>query len=130
MLYSDPFEELPSRWRFGRAVDLALVPLMVPVLPGKIVGIGRSYAEHARELGNEPANVATAAAATTPRARRSQDGKGRRAGAGDGTVVTFHSSRRADARPYPSRFATWVAEGGSDRVRSCRAHRAARDGFP
>jgi 2-keto-4-pentenoate hydratase/2-oxohepta-3-ene-1,7-dioic acid hydratase in catechol pathway len=52
MLYSDPFDEPPSRWRFGRAIDLALSPLMAPVLPGKIVGIGRSYAEHARELGN------------------------------------------------------------------------------
>lgn len=54
MLYSDPFEELPSRWRFGRRVDLEFTPLLVPVHPGKLVGIGRSYAEHARELGNEP----------------------------------------------------------------------------
>lgn len=54
MLYSDPFEEPASRWRFGRRLDLALAPLLVPVHPGKIVGIGRSYAEHARELGNEP----------------------------------------------------------------------------
>ncbi len=54
MLYSDPFEEPVSRWRYGRRVDLALCPLLVPVHPGKLVGIGRSYAEHARELGNEP----------------------------------------------------------------------------
>lgn len=53
MLYSDPFEEPPSRWRFGRRVELGRTPLLVPVHPGKIVGIGRSYAEHARELGNE-----------------------------------------------------------------------------
>lgn len=54
MLYSDPFEEPPSRWRYGRRVDLESTPLLAPLHPGKIVGIGRSYAEHARELGNEP----------------------------------------------------------------------------
>ena len=26
---------------------------MIPVQPGKIVGVGRNYLEHARELGNE-----------------------------------------------------------------------------
>lgn len=30
------------------------VRLLAPVLPGKIIGIGRNYAEHARELGNTP----------------------------------------------------------------------------
>lgn len=30
------------------------VRLLPPVLPGKIIGIGRNYAEHARELGNVP----------------------------------------------------------------------------
>lgn len=54
MLYSDPFEDPVSRWRFGRKVELAANPLLAPLQPGKIVGIGRSYAEHARELGNEP----------------------------------------------------------------------------
>lgn len=54
MLYSDPFEDPVSRWRFGRKIDLAASPLWAPHEPGKIVGIGRSYAEHARELGNEP----------------------------------------------------------------------------
>lgn len=52
LLFSDPFEESPGAWRFGRRVDLASAPLMAPLLPGKIVGIGRSYADHARELGN------------------------------------------------------------------------------
>ena len=28
--------------------------MLAPVLPGKILGIGRNYAEHARELGNTP----------------------------------------------------------------------------
>ncbi len=54
MLYSDPFADPVSRWRFGRRVELGSSPLLVPVHPGKVVGIGRSYAEHARELGNEP----------------------------------------------------------------------------
>jgi len=54
ILYSDPFEEPPGRWRFGRRVDLSRTPLLAPHHPGKIVGIGRSYSEHARELGNEP----------------------------------------------------------------------------
>jgi 2-keto-4-pentenoate hydratase/2-oxohepta-3-ene-1,7-dioic acid hydratase in catechol pathway len=27
--------------------------LLAPVLPGKILGVGRNYADHARELGNE-----------------------------------------------------------------------------
>jgi len=30
------------------------VRLLAPALPGKIIGIGRNYAEHARELGNTP----------------------------------------------------------------------------
>ncbi|HET9557221.1 MAG TPA: Rv2993c-like domain-containing protein, partial [Actinomycetota bacterium] len=29
------------------------VRLLAPVLPSKVVAIGRNYAEHARELGNE-----------------------------------------------------------------------------
>jgi 2-keto-4-pentenoate hydratase/2-oxohepta-3-ene-1,7-dioic acid hydratase in catechol pathway len=48
---------------FGPAADIALtgarypvadVRLLAPVLPSKIVAIGRNYLEHARELGNEP----------------------------------------------------------------------------
>ena len=30
------------------------VRLLAPLVPGKIIGIGRNYAEHARELGNVP----------------------------------------------------------------------------
>lgn len=54
MLHSDPFETPVSAWRFGRPVDLGAVPLLAPVVPGKILGIGRNYVEHARELGNQP----------------------------------------------------------------------------
>jgi len=48
---------------FGPAAEIALtgasypvadVRLLAPVLPSKVVAIGRNYLEHARELGNEP----------------------------------------------------------------------------
>lgn len=38
---------------FG-AIDLSSVRLLPPCAPSKIVCVGRNYAEHARELGNEP----------------------------------------------------------------------------
>jgi len=52
VLYSDPFETPPARWEFGRTVPLDTAVPLAPVLPGKIVGIGRNYREHARELNN------------------------------------------------------------------------------
>jgi 2-keto-4-pentenoate hydratase/2-oxohepta-3-ene-1,7-dioic acid hydratase in catechol pathway len=52
ILYSDPFAVLPGGWELGRVVDLEANPLLPPVLPGKIVGIGRNYRDHAAELGN------------------------------------------------------------------------------
>ncbi len=52
-LYSDPFHVRPGGWEYGRAVDRSLASLLAPVVPGKIVGIGRNYREHAAELGNE-----------------------------------------------------------------------------
>ncbi|MGH9362212.1 MAG: fumarylacetoacetate hydrolase family protein [Thermoanaerobaculia bacterium] len=53
-LYSDPFETLPGGWELGNPVPADSAWPLAPVLPGKIVGIGRNYLEHARELGNEP----------------------------------------------------------------------------
>jgi 2-keto-4-pentenoate hydratase/2-oxohepta-3-ene-1,7-dioic acid hydratase in catechol pathway len=38
----------------GRPIALAEARLLAPVQPGKIVCVGRNYADHARELGNEP----------------------------------------------------------------------------
>jgi 2-keto-4-pentenoate hydratase/2-oxohepta-3-ene-1,7-dioic acid hydratase in catechol pathway len=38
----------------GSTYDLADVRLLAPVLPSKVVAIGRNYAEHARETGSEP----------------------------------------------------------------------------
>lgn len=52
VLHSDPFEDRPGGWRFGRRVDLESAALLAPVVPGKIVGIGRNYVEHALELDN------------------------------------------------------------------------------
>lgn len=37
----------------GDVIDLDAVSLSAPVSPGKIVAVGRNYAEHARELGND-----------------------------------------------------------------------------
>jgi 2-keto-4-pentenoate hydratase/2-oxohepta-3-ene-1,7-dioic acid hydratase in catechol pathway len=50
LLFSDPFETAPGGWELGRSVEVA--GLLPPVRPGKIVGIGRNYVEHADELGN------------------------------------------------------------------------------
>ncbi len=52
VLLSDPLETPVSQWRFGRRVDLAAEALRPPWEPGKIVGVGRNYREHAAELGN------------------------------------------------------------------------------
>ncbi|HET7040617.1 MAG TPA: fumarylacetoacetate hydrolase family protein [Gemmatimonadales bacterium] len=41
----------------GTKVPLDKVRLLPPVLPSKVVAIGRNYADHAAELGNEPATA-------------------------------------------------------------------------
>jgi 2-keto-4-pentenoate hydratase/2-oxohepta-3-ene-1,7-dioic acid hydratase in catechol pathway len=38
----------------GQRVPLAGVRLLPPILPSKIVAIGKNYADHAREMGGEP----------------------------------------------------------------------------
>ncbi len=53
LLDSDPFATPPDGWKFGREVDLSTATVLAPASPGKIVAIGRNYAEHAKELGNE-----------------------------------------------------------------------------
>ncbi len=52
ILYSDPFDVRPGGWELGRAVTAEERRLLAPVVPGKLVGIGRNYREHAAELGN------------------------------------------------------------------------------
>lgn len=52
VLYSDPFEVLPGGWDLGREIESDQLGLLPPVRPGKIVGVGRNYKDHAEELGN------------------------------------------------------------------------------
>jgi 2-keto-4-pentenoate hydratase/2-oxohepta-3-ene-1,7-dioic acid hydratase in catechol pathway len=51
-LHSDPLRDPPAAWKYGRLVDLDQASLLMPIVPEKIVGIGRNYADHARELDN------------------------------------------------------------------------------
>jgi 2-keto-4-pentenoate hydratase/2-oxohepta-3-ene-1,7-dioic acid hydratase in catechol pathway len=52
ILYSDPLATRPGQWETGRNVAAAEVRPLSPVVPGKVVGIGRNYRDHAAELGN------------------------------------------------------------------------------
>lgn len=52
VLFSDPYEASPADWRLGRKLELEPKGLLAPVVPSKIVGIGRNYVQHAKELGN------------------------------------------------------------------------------
>jgi 2-keto-4-pentenoate hydratase/2-oxohepta-3-ene-1,7-dioic acid hydratase in catechol pathway len=38
----------------GARRDLAEVRLLAPILPSKVIAIGKNYADHAREMGGEP----------------------------------------------------------------------------
>lgn len=53
ILHSDPFQVDPVGWELGRIHETGPMGLLPPVLPGKIIGVGRNYVEHAKELGNE-----------------------------------------------------------------------------
>lgn len=52
-LLSDPFRTSPEAWELGGALESSapLAPL-APIIPGKIVGIGRNYKEHVKELSS------------------------------------------------------------------------------
>jgi 2-keto-4-pentenoate hydratase/2-oxohepta-3-ene-1,7-dioic acid hydratase in catechol pathway len=52
VLHSDPLTVPVERWELGRRVQREGTALLPPILPGKIVGIGRNYVEHAREMDN------------------------------------------------------------------------------
>ncbi|HVR42405.1 MAG TPA: fumarylacetoacetate hydrolase family protein [Thermoanaerobaculia bacterium] len=52
-LAGSPAELMTAREGAGTEVALHEVTLLAPVVPGKIVAVGRNYSEHARELGNE-----------------------------------------------------------------------------
>jgi 2-keto-4-pentenoate hydratase/2-oxohepta-3-ene-1,7-dioic acid hydratase in catechol pathway len=51
-LDADPFQTPPADWKLGREIAFNPSALLPPVLPGKIVGIGRNYREHVKELNN------------------------------------------------------------------------------
>ena len=54
-LYGHPFGIDPGNVRLtGERYPLAEVRLLAPVLPSKVVAIGKNYAAHAREMGGEP----------------------------------------------------------------------------
>ena len=54
-LHGHPFGIDPSGVRFtGQRYPLAEVRLLAPVLPSKVMGVGKNYAEHVREMGAEP----------------------------------------------------------------------------
>jgi 2-keto-4-pentenoate hydratase/2-oxohepta-3-ene-1,7-dioic acid hydratase in catechol pathway len=50
ILRSDPFRTPPEAWELGGAP--ASTSPLAPVVPGKIVGIGRNYKEHVKELSS------------------------------------------------------------------------------
>jgi 2-keto-4-pentenoate hydratase/2-oxohepta-3-ene-1,7-dioic acid hydratase in catechol pathway len=54
-LHGHPFGVGDDAVRFtGNRYPLADVRLLAPVLPSKVVAVGKNYAEHAREMGGEP----------------------------------------------------------------------------
>lgn len=52
VLLSDPYETPPVEWQLGRRLEVEPRGLLTPVVPSKILGIGRNYVQHAKELGN------------------------------------------------------------------------------
>ncbi len=55
LIDGDAIHELDNPWsgKRGRSHPLSGVRLLAACAPSKIVGVGRNYLEHARELGNE-----------------------------------------------------------------------------
>lgn len=50
LLKSHPFGDLEPE---GRTVTIADITLLAPILPSKIIGVGKNYADHAIEMGGE-----------------------------------------------------------------------------
>lgn len=49
----DLFSSSPDTWKTAAEASLSTIKPLAPVRPAKIIGIGRNYADHAKELGNE-----------------------------------------------------------------------------
>ena len=53
-LSTDRFDDvLQGKVERKKAIAIDEVKLLAPIRPGKIVGVGRNYADHAKELGND-----------------------------------------------------------------------------
>src|SRR5437868_14769407 len=51
VIAAHPFGELTFT---GQRLPLTDVRLLAPILPSKVIAIGKNYADHAREMGSEP----------------------------------------------------------------------------
>ena len=110
--------EGPDALHLGARVDesphlIASVQLLPPVTPSKIVAVGRNYAEHAKELGNEapaePILFLKPPSALLPP---------------NGTIVRPPQSARVD---YEAELAIVIGEGGSVLGYTCANDVTARD---
>jgi 2-keto-4-pentenoate hydratase/2-oxohepta-3-ene-1,7-dioic acid hydratase in catechol pathway len=52
-LLHSPFTTPRAEWRLGEPVAARDLRPLAPLRPGKVLGIGRNYRDHAAELGNE-----------------------------------------------------------------------------
>ena len=67
-LYGHPFGVDPGGVRLtGHQYPLAEVRLLAPVLPSKVVAVGRNYASHIREMNGEPAVPSPCCSSSRPR---------------------------------------------------------------
>jgi 2-keto-4-pentenoate hydratase/2-oxohepta-3-ene-1,7-dioic acid hydratase in catechol pathway len=71
-LRGHPFGTDPAGVQFtGRRFPLADVRLLAPVLPSKVVAVGKNYAEHAQEMGCSSSRPPRWSARATPSPTRS-----------------------------------------------------------
>lgn len=56
-LRRDPFHDFRDDLQAGTRIPLAQAKLLAPVKPGKIIGVGMNYTDHAAEMGTDPPAV-------------------------------------------------------------------------
>ena len=82
----------------GRSWPLADTRLLAPILPSKVIGIGRNYADHAAELGNElPTTPMIFLKPSTAVIGPNAPSRSRRTPAGSTTRASWPSSSAAPA---------------------------------
>jgi len=70
-LYGHPFGVDPTGVRFtGNRYPLAEVRLLAPVLPSKVVAVGKNYAEHVKEMRKLFASCPPSRSCSSSRRRR------------------------------------------------------------